>query len=186
MSDNELLLSLKTSNHSAMDELFNTYWEFVFDAAFRKLGDEEVAQDLTQEIFISLWENRMTLQLQGGLAAYLYGAVKYKVINYIRLQAKRNGHQVQLSYLMNQQSVPETDAQLVLRDLNRDVDAAIAKLPERMRVVVSMSRRQERSVGEIASELGISVQTVKNQITAAMKILRENLSYFLFLVFLLS
>lgn len=169
-----------------MDEVFNTYWEFVFDAAFRKLGDEQVAQDLTQEIFISLWENRMTLELKGGLSGYLYGAVKYKVINYIRLQSNRNGHQVELSYLMAQQTTPETDAQLMLKDLNRDVEAALAQLPERMRLVVSMSRKQERSVKEIASELGVSVQTVKNQITAAMKILRENLSYFLFLAFLLS
>lgn len=169
-----------------MDELFNTYWEFVFDAAFRKLGDEEAAQDLTQEIFISLWENRASLELAGNLHGYLYGAVKYKVINYIRLQAKRDGHQVELSYLMNQQSTLEADAQLILKDLNKDVDAAMARLPERMRLVVAMSRNQDRSIKEIASELGVSVQTVKNQITAAMKILRENLSYFLFLALLLS
>lgn len=186
MSDITLLKSLKKNDHSAMDELFTTYWEFVFDAAFRKLGDEDTAQDLTQEIFISLWENRGTLEITGSLQGYLYGAVKYKVINYIRLQANRSGHQLELTYLMNQQSTVETDAQLMLKDLNRDVDAAMALLPERMRLVVSMSRNQDRSIKEIAAELGLSVQTVKNQITAAMKILREHLSYLLFLGFLLS
>jgi RNA polymerase sigma-70 factor (family 1) len=186
MSDNELLLSLKQSEHSAMDGLFNTYWEFVFDAIFRKLGNEEVAQDLCQEIFISLWENRTTLQVEGSLSGYLYGAIKYKVINYIRLQASHSGHHQQLSYFMNQQTAPETDAGLMLKDLNRDVDAALAQLPDRMRLVISMSRKEDRSVKEIAAELGVSAQTVKNQITAAMKILRENLSYILFLVFLFS
>lgn len=78
------------------------------------------------------------------------------------------------------------DSALLLKDLNQDVEAALNRLPERMRLVVSMSRTQDRSLKEIATELGISVQTVKNQITAAMKILRENLSYILLFAFFLS
>ncbi|RZL42138.1 MAG: HTH domain-containing protein, partial [Pedobacter sp.] len=56
-------------------------------------------------------------------------------------------------------------------------------LPERMRLIISMSRKQDKSIKEIAAELNISAQTVKNQITAAMKLLRENLSYLLFITF---
>ncbi|KLT65664.1 RNA polymerase sigma-70 factor [Pedobacter sp. BMA] len=186
MLNETLISSLRNHDHKAMDQLFNLYWEFVFDAAFKKTGDEEVAQDITQEIFISLWENRSSLDIAGSLQGYLYGAVKYRVINYFRSQAIRNRHQAELSYLLNQQQMPDTDARLILKDLNHDVEQALARLPERMRLVVSMSRKQDRSIKEIALELGVSAQTVKNQITAAMKILRENLSYILFIAFLLS
>ncbi|WP_316801265.1 RNA polymerase sigma-70 factor [Pedobacter frigidisoli] len=186
MLNETLISSLRNHDHKAMDQLFNLYWEFVFDAAFKKTGDEEVAQDITQEIFISLCENRSSLDIAGSLQGYLYGAVKYRVINYFRSQAIKNGHQAELSYLLNQQQMPGTDARLILKDLNHDVEQVLDRLPERMRLVVSMSRKQDRSVKEIALELGVSAQTVKNQITAAMKILRENLSYILFIAFLLS
>lgn len=186
ISANILLNSLKNGDRKAMDEIFNTYWEFVFDAAFKKLGDEDVAQDITQEVFISIWENRISLAIETNLHAYLYGAVRYRVINYFKAQAVRNGHQAEISYLMEQQHVAGTDAKLVMEDADRAVEAALAKLPERMRLVVQMSRRQDRSVKEIAEELDVSVQTVKNQITAAMKILRKDLSYTLLLAFLLS
>jgi len=186
MLNNTLIDSLKINDHRAMDELFDLYWEFVFDAAFKKSGNEEVAQDITQEIFISLWENRMAIEITGSLTGYLYGAVKYRVINHFRAEAMRNGHHAELSYLMNLEQAKETDSALLLKDLSQDVEAALNRLPERMRLVVFMSRTQDRSIKEIAAELGISVQTVKNQITAAMKILRENLSYVLFIAFLLS
>lgn len=185
MLNNTLIDSLKNDDHRAMDELFERYWEFVFDAAFKKLGNEEIAQDITQEIFISLWENRLNLELAGSLAGYLYGAVKYRVINYFKAEAMRSGHQAEVSYLMNLEISKETDADLLLQDLNKDVEFALNQLPEKMRLVVSMSRKHDRSIKEIASELGISVQTVKNQLTAAMKILRKNLSYVLLLALLL-
>lgn len=169
-----------------MDELFHLHWEEVFDAAFKRIGDEEVAQDITQEIFISLWENRATLQIEGTISAYLYGAVKYRVINYFRMQAKREGHHAELSYLMEKQSIVAADSRLITGELDKEINDALNLLPERMRQVISMSRRQDRSIKEISDELGISVQTVKNQITAAMKILKKNLSYLLFLALFLS
>ena len=179
-----LIQALKNDDDRSMDELFERYWEFVFDVVFKKLGDEEVAQDITQEIFISLWENRKTIDLTGPLTGYLYGAVKYRVINYFRSETRRNGHHAELSYLMNLELSEKTDSKLLLNDLNKEVETALDLLPERMRLVVSMSRQQDRSIREIASELGISAQTVKNQITAAMKILRESLSYTVLIIFL--
>ena len=186
MSDKLLLNSLKNDDRNAMDSLFNTYWEFVFDAAFRKLGDEDVASDITQELFISIWENRATLKVDTSLHAYLYGAVKFRVINHFRTQTMRDGHQAELSYLMEQQYVDPTDAKLMVNDLEDAVEEALSRLPERMRLVVRMSRLQDRSVKEIAEELGVSIQTVKNQITAGMKILKKELSYTVLLAFLLS
>jgi RNA polymerase sigma-70 factor (ECF subfamily) len=77
---------------------------------------------------------------------------------------------------MNQQYADSADDLLILKDAQQKVEEALMHLPERMRLVVTMSRKQEKSIKEIASELNVSVQTVKNQITSAMKLLKKSLS----------
>jgi len=171
-----LIASLKQGDHFAMEQIFNLYLEAIFDAAFKKIGDENVAQDITQEIFISLWENREQVIISGGLAAYLHGAVKFKVINHFRNTTVKDGHKAELATLMNQQYADSADDLLILKDAQQKVEEALMQLPERMRLVVTMSRKQEKSIKEIASELNVSVQTVKNQITSAMKLLKKSLS----------
>lgn len=178
------MASLKNNDPFAMEQIFHAHWENVFDAAFKKLGDEALAQDITQEIFISLWEKRSKLELTGDLSGYLYGAVKHRIVDYYRSNAIKDDHRNELAFLMNQKKVNAPDENLIFQDTAREVEAAMQCLPERMRLVISMSRQEDKTVKEIAGELNVSVQTVKNQITAAMKILRENLSYILIIAFL--
>lgn len=181
-----LIASLKNDDPLAMNHIFSVHWETIFDAAFRKVGDEDIAQDITQEIFISLWENRQTLDVEGSLSGYLYGAVKFKVINYYRSKATKENHHAEFSALLAQQQFTNTaDQNLNLQDASREIEAALQRLPERMRLVIFMSRKEDKSIKEIAEELNVSAQTVKNQITAAMKILREDLSYTLLIAFFL-
>ncbi|MBT2560763.1 RNA polymerase sigma-70 factor [Pedobacter sp. ISL-68] len=184
--DNSLFSSLQLGDHRAMEEIYQTYWENVFDAAFKKTGDEALAQDITQEIFISLWENRTAISLTGSLGAYLYGAVKYKVINYFRSGSIKEYHQTALKALMDEQHIAAADDKLILKELHLEVDAAIALLPVKMQLVFSMSRKQEKSIKEIALELDVSVQTVKNQISAALKLLKKSLSYILLIAALIG
>lgn len=167
-----------------MEQIYHAHWESVFDAAFKRIGDEDIAQDIVQEIFITLWQNRKTIEIQGELGAYLHGAVKYRVINHFRSVAMREGHQTEFAFLMEGKHNAAADSELIRQDADREVEQALAQLPDRMRLVIAMSRKEDKTIKEIASELDVSVQTVKNQITAAMKILRKNLSYILFLAFL--
>ncbi|MEH3115169.1 RNA polymerase sigma-70 factor [Pedobacter terrae] len=181
-----LLSSLQRGSHQAMKEIYRLYWSAIFDAALKKMGDEALAQDITQEIFISLWENRKTIKLSGSLCAYLYGAVKYKVINYFKSGSIKEQHQNALKALMDEQNTAAADDKLILKELHSEVDHAIALLPEKMQLVFSMSRKQEKSIKEIAAELNVSVQTVKNQISAALKLLKKSLSYILLIAALIG
>ncbi len=181
-----LLSSLQRGSHQAMEKIYQLYWSDVFDAALKKTGDEALSQDITQEIFISLWENHKTINLSGSLSAYLYGAVKYKVINYFRSGNLKEQHQTALTALMDVQQTSTADDKLILKELHLEVDAAIALLPEKMQLVFSMSRKQEKSIKEIATELNVSVQTVKNQISAALKLLKKSLSYILLIAVLIG
>ena len=180
-----LLESLKKGDHLAMEYLYQNYWEEVLDAAFKRSRNEEVAQDITQEIFISIWENREHLNVEGSMEAYFKGAVKYKVINYFKSSMVREKHKEDVILLTANDTASSAENLLMLKDLNKQFDDALQELPEKMRVIISMSRKQEKSIQEISDELNLSAQTVKNQISSALKILREKLAYTLILAVLL-
>eukprot|EP01133_Synstelium_polycarpum_P012539 gene12539-14718_t len=164
-----------------MEFIYQNHWEQVLDSTYKRVKDEQVAQDITQEIFISFWENRERLQIESSLAAYFQGAVKYKVINYFRSCSLKEKHQEDFALLLQEQKIPSAESSLILKDLHKEIDDALGELPEKMRLIFSMSRKQEKSVKEISAELDLSVQTVKNQISSALKVLKKKLSYLLIL-----
>jgi len=182
----ELLRSLRDGEHSAMEYLYHTYWEVVFDTAYKRVRDEEIAQDITQEIFISVWENRERLHIKSSLEAWLKGAVKYKVINYFKSSIVREKYEEDLVQLIGNQAEPSSaESMIMLKELNQQLDHAMLELPEKMRVIFSMSRRQQKSTKEISDELNLSAQTVKNQLSAALKLIRKKLSYTVILIILM-
>lgn len=181
----DLLTSLKKGEAQAMEQIYKDYWADVFDSACRRVRDEDVAQDITQEIFISLWENRQRLAISGSLRSYLLAAVKYKVINYFKSAIVKDKYQEDLFFLAEGQMELSAENKLMVKDLNKEIDAAMQDLPEKMRQIFRMSRMQEKTIREISAELGLSGQTVKNQISAALKMLKERLSYLPFLILIL-
>ena len=168
-----------------MEQIYRIYWSDVLESAYKRLRDEVIAQDITQEIFISLWENRAQLQIEGNLRAYLEGAVKYKVINYFKSSIIKEKHEEDLALLIRNETALSAEKTLMLKDLEQEIDAALLELPERMRLIFRMSRKQEKTIREISTELDLSAQTVKNQISAALKLLKERLSYLLIFVILI-
>lgn len=173
----DLIASLKKDDQSAMEIIYTTHWEQVFDAAYKRIGNESIAQDITQDIFISIWEKRHELEIKESLAAYLHGSVKYRVINYFKSNITKEKYTADLFALTDGVSSLHTANRLLVKEIHHELDIAIAELPERMGQIFSMSRKQEKSNDEISEELNLSVQTVKNQLTAALKIIRKRLAY---------
>ncbi|MET4138987.1 RNA polymerase sigma-70 factor [Pedobacter sp. UYP1] len=173
----DLMTSLKQGDQTAMDTIYKTHWEQVFDAAYKRVGTEDIAQDITQDIFISLWEKRETLEIRETLSAYLLTSVKYRVINYFKANLTKEKYTEDLYALIGNTSPLHPTNELAVKEIHKELDQAIAELPERMRQIFSMSRKQEKSNNEISAELNLSIQTVKNQLTAALKIIRKRLAY---------
>lgn len=181
ISETELLSMLQHGEHKAMEDIYLRYWEDVLDAAYKRVRDEEIAQDICQEIFISLWENRASIQLKGPLIAYFLAAVKYRVINYYRSSQLKEKHKEDLRLLICGETELSAAQGLILKELHQEVEEAIQELPEKMRIIFSMSRQEEKSIREISEELDLSAQTVKNQISSALKVMKKRLSYLLLL-----
>lgn len=149
--------------------------------AYKMLGDEDEAKDVVQELFTSIWAQRAELELVTSLKAYLYTALRNRVLNVFDKRKVRESYlEAMAIYFDENHQVVEDN--LREKELACIIDKEIANLPEKMRNVFELSRKQNLSHKEIASELQISDKTVKKQINNAIRILKLKISYLFFLL----
>ncbi len=171
--DQDLLDLLKENKEEAIDLLFRRHYSYVCKSAYRIIPDGNLVEDLAQDVFFELWKKRDRLNINTSVKAYLKRAVINKALNYIRdKKMKFDDHE----------KFPETaskraSAQEMMEEseMEKVIHAAIDRLPERCRIVFCLSRFEEMSYQEIANKLEISIKTVENQISKALKYLRSEL-----------
>ncbi|QEM10643.1 MULTISPECIES: RNA polymerase sigma-70 factor [Mucilaginibacter] len=183
LTDAELLAKLQQGDAGAFTEIHSRYYAVLYRHALQRLDDSAEVQDLLQELFSYLWDNRETIQFTVSLQAYLYAAVRNRVINvYKRNRLKYDYFDSLQSFIDN--GTPEADQNIRLKQLTELIETEVEKLPSQMRLVFEMSRKQHLSHQQIANELDISVLTVRKQVQNSLKILRVKLGTYLFSIFL--
>jgi len=170
LSDQEILTLIGQDDRAAFSELYNRYWQSLYQTAWNVLRDQESCMEVIQEVFVWLWDHRSGLQIN-SLPSYLKAAVKYKVTDILRSNKVREACFVNLDEL-DSASLLFDDDPLELKELKAVILQMSAKLPERARLIFELSRNEQLSNREIANKLGISEKTVENQITIALKKLR--------------
>ncbi len=183
LSDKELVSSLREGVEGAFVEIYERYKTVLFLHARRMLNGDEQARDVVQEVFTTIWQKKADLTISSTLKAYLYGAVKNKVLNIILHQKHVEKH-LNHSFKLSHQGNFATDEKVRERELSRLIEAEIQALPPRMREVFVLSRKEHLSNLEIAHRMNISEETVKKQIVYALKNLRTKLKFFALLVLL--
>ena len=173
-TDEELLALLPTDGESAIDLIFRKYYSFLCKSIYRIIPDTQITEDLAQEVFYEVWRKREHLKINTSLKAYLKRAALNKALNYIRDQKIdfRNAPAKE-ELISKQDSIVQ---ELAADNLQQQIDQAIDSLPERCRLVFVLSRFEEMSYQQIADQLGISIKTVENQISKALKSLRVALA----------
>ena len=153
---------------------FREYFTPLMAFSRRILGDEDDAREVVHQVFIKLWERRSELDLSTSLKSYLFTAVNNRSLNVIRDRKKFSSEEVP-------ERVGEWDvsAELESMELEEKIRGVIASLPEKCRVIFELNRFDGLKYSEIASQLDISVKTVENQMSKALKILREQLARYL-------
>ena len=180
----QLLSRLREGDTAAFDEIYNHYWEKTLNYAYNLTKQEDIARDITQEIFVSLWVRKEAIDVQNSLVGYLFSAVRNQVVKHIRTSNHKEEYLKHFErYIINQPS-NSTDENLLLNDLKKAIEHSLVDLPPRCRQIFEMSRFQNLSNSEIAEELKISNRTVENQLAIALKHLRISLPSFLFILFM--
>lgn len=171
----DLLKALKEGDHAAFTEIYDRYWGILYIHAWKMLRDEAAAKDVVQDVFISLWTKAVTLHVTGSLSAYLFMAVRNKVLNLIRNNKARTDY-IGLFSLYIERSRNSTVEQLHEKELLEAIDEVIRSLPDKMRQVFELSRKEYLSHRQIAERLDISEKTVKRQVSNALQILRTRIN----------
>lgn len=169
-NEEKLLASIK-NDEQAFSIIYDRYWSKLFHYALNVLEDKTVCEDIVQEVFVSLWQKSDSLKID-NLSAYLFQSVKFQIFNYLRNGKIAQRHLERITFL---QSHNDTEEHLVAKELESELTRLIDRLPERCRQIFLLSRFEHRSNQEIALQLGLSVQTVKNQITKALAFLRDEI-----------
>lgn len=176
--ESEWVERLREGNLAAFEALFRRYYEELCLFCLQYVRDPEVAEDLVQDLFVRIWEQRNTLYPQGSSRGYLFAATRNRALNYLKHK------QVEQNWTAEATQVPpgESDRPDENLQYNETIDAfekALNALPEGQRTVFLLSRRHDLTYAEIASLLGISVKTVETQMGRALRRLREDFSDFM-------
>lgn len=174
-TDEVLLTGLQENDEKAFERIYARYSPDLLDFAARRLESLTEAKDILQDVFIDLWAKRATLHIRLSLRSYLFSTVRYKMIDHIRKNIKRDYYAKMVKTIHNNMDNSTFD-HILYNDLNTFAESEIDKLPRRVKEVFLLSRHQHLSIREIAHELQVSEQTVKNQLTTAMRKLRPALS----------
>ena len=185
-NDQSLVQLLQKGNVTAFDSLFEVYSPKLYGFALKYFKNESDTEELIQEVFVKVWENRQTLKSELSFKSYLFTIA----LNQIRKHFNKKA--TSLRYLESIQNEPEfSENQAILEDnyesALHQINLIIEQMPPRRREIFMKSKLEGKSSKEIAAELNILAGTVDNQVSEALRFIRshlktENLTLLLFAV----
>jgi len=169
-SDRELTEEMRYGSESAFQAVFERHWKPLYAFVFRLVNDEDQTKDILQNTFLDIWKRREQLFAADSLMPLLIKIAKNEVISLFRKDKVRlAGDEI---LIRNLQQIASADEQLIVNELQGEIDKELVKMPVNMRQCFHLSKYENRSVKEIAEELMLSEQTVKNNISEALKRLK--------------
>jgi len=176
-TDEELMKEVKADNMLAFDALYNRYSKKVYQFGEAILRSQGEAESLMQDVFMKLWENRQKIQKDSTVKYYLFTTTYNSAISIIRKKAREHEY---VNYLKSIQVVDfgPVETEFEYKELSGKLDEAIAKLPSRQREVYILHKVNGLKYNEIAAQLKISVNTVENHMSRALKSIRNELKDF--------
>jgi RNA polymerase sigma factor (sigma-70 family) len=167
LSDNDLFHLFSNGDENAFTALYERNAAFLFNAAIIKLKEKEDAQEVVQNVFISLWTNRKA-NIQ-DIRSYLFGAVNNQCNNILRTRSSIRDHHMQYGQLKEHYI---SEVPLERKELHQELVAAINMISPTSKEAFIKLYIQRKRLKVIATEMDINVQSVKNHIQHALKTLR--------------
>jgi len=188
---NEELFIVKKMIEGDIDSFkyfFDRYYSDLCNFVHVYLHDQILAEEIVQDIFVFFWENREKLKINTSVKAFLFSASKFKSLNLLRDTKTKRRIVENIGKTEPFQTTEQDSSYIDADEFKKILDLAIDQLAPKCREIFMLSKRNDLTNNEIATQLGISVKTVENQMTIALKKLREYLLPFrekIFLLFLL-
>ncbi|MDF9798890.1 RNA polymerase sigma-70 factor (family 1) [Catalinimonas alkaloidigena] len=171
-NEEKLIKQLKAGDKNAFKVLFEQYKNTVYKYGYLVTRSQMTAEETVQEVFMKIWQNRKQLDSGRSFKPYLFTVTKHHVYNLLRKATNDEKLKAQV-YYQQDYICHATENQIAYHELEKLQNEIIAMLPTQRQRIFRMSRMQGLSHKEIAQQLGISTNTVKDQIVKATKTLKE-------------
>src|ERR1700722_7906719 len=167
-------------DEAVFDDMFVAFHESMLRYAVLKLGTRDEADETVQDVFIDVWKLGERWTVRGSVSAYLFGALRRKVVDAVRRQRRRGrwferaqrGDDV--SEVLPRPSV--TEARVQAQELDERIRRALKSLPGRCQETLVLSRDYDCSYDEIALRMGVTRETVRTQLKRAYARMRAELA----------
>ena len=175
-TNDKLLSALQNGDSEAFEKLFRLFYPMLCAYAHRFV-DLKDAEEIVDDSFLWIWENRETLVIETSLSAYLFKVIYRRALN--KLEHLDAIQRADAHFYENMQDMLQNTDYYQLEELTKQIRGAIAKLPDSYREAFVMHRFRDMSYKDIAEVLGVSTKTVDYRIQQALKQLRSDLKDYL-------
>jgi RNA polymerase sigma-70 factor (ECF subfamily) len=180
-----LIKGLKSGSYKDFDKLYAIYSDMLYGFALNLTKSSSEAKDILQETFLRVWQTRTGISEEKSFKSYLYTIARNLIIDSFRNQMKSVAFEEYIcSEAYQNYAENSIEKDLDFDEFVKKFNKAKEKLTEKQLHIFELSRDQGLSIAAIAGQLNISEKTVKNQLSLAMKVLREELSYYYLFLFL--
>lgn len=168
-----LFYSLKAGNEDALDLLFKKYYENLCNYVATIINDFSLCEDIVTELFADIWLKRSKIIINHNFRAYIYKSAKNAALAYLRKKklVTVSFEDISISDIASYQT-PFAEAKQ--KQVDKNINLILQKIPPRSRQVFVLHRFEDMKYREISEFLSISIKTVENHISTALKVLRSN------------
>ncbi len=187
-SNQQLYQILKKGDQSSFKIVYDHFYSRLYYFVLEYVSNSDIAENVVQDTFLTLWEKYKQLTEDTNLNAYLYTVAKNNSLKFLRDQKYSQklfiSNQLSSAELeLNVSSLEKLDTSiLVFEEIETIINQTLESLPEQCRIVFEFSRFEQKKNREIAELLGISTKTVEGHITKALKAFKSSLKEYLPLV----
>jgi len=180
LTDEELFtLTQEKEDKAAFAELYNRYWNRLWQFTQRHQISANDAQDVLQDVFTYVWVNKGHIKIKHRFSSFLFRATLNQVLKKIDRSKFIATYAASLTNKLKEQGIRTEDI-IFEKELQHTISTALEQMPAKMRAVFEASRFDGLSHEQIAAKYGISKETVKSQIKNALKIMRKYVNTLLF------
>ncbi|MBN9384933.1 MAG: RNA polymerase sigma-70 factor [Chitinophagaceae bacterium] len=170
------LQQIAEGNQEAFKTLFDMYWDHIYTVAFVLTKSANMAEDMVQDIFLKIWQQRQKLATVEKLESYFFIVARNHIYTCLQKQRKEQAFRKDLlEWFSGNDATPEQ--QLLFKESTQLLAEAISRLTPQQQAIYKMTREEGLTHEQVAEQLHISPNTVRNHIVASLKIIRDYLSH---------
>jgi RNA polymerase sigma-70 factor (ECF subfamily) len=170
----ELLPRIAAGDTEAFRHLYDQYRHRLYGFLYQLTKSHSVSEDLLQDTFMRIWEERERLAGVKDIKAYIFTMVKHRALNSLKRISKE---EMVIRQMAHRREMVDrgTESNVRYNELKRNIDRVVRELPPQQRTVYQMSREEGLRQEEISDRLNVTVATVKKHLTLSLRYIRKNL-----------